>query len=631
MPKKATPNESQTEAVVTRPIWAFASKSDLQNVDFEEPIHDAKSANPYRLSTLFNEAAKAFEDCTDNTSKSKEYVFKMLQGVTNMSLKAGDRNEPYSPMVIFANGSRSAALDDFKGEPMEALVYAAESTTHPVLKARLCDICWFIERKRFELGKAAVAAYIDIIEKLEAGELERDKDNDDFGLTERDILKRSLQIAKLTGWDEDYSEKAKKWVVDFKKRSIDQSNLIHAGWFSELDLDYGLTDPKEIGNDLEGLLLNIGDSQSVHVVVKMWKLAAQAFHAAKDEQSKTRCRVAAAETLAEYSENIAKNNGSAMLASHWLAEAIAEYHGLPDFRIRRTELKHKLVDVQSNIIDEMSSYSHPMDIREIVLQTKEHFKDLALLEALLTFADMERSPMPDELEKAAVKSVQEFPLSSMFGTSHYDDEGKVIHRTEGGGLGDDSNKSAITAAINQQETIRRQLFAFGHADVARRVIMENFYVSETIFINLLQHSPFVPRKLLQTFALGFTRFFQGDFTSGLYILTPLLENSLRHVLKLNGHDVTTFNDAAQTQEARTITALFDAMRGELDEVFSPAITGDIERVFLSKHGPSIRHGVAHGLLSDGSPYGSDAIYACWLVFRLCCIPLFAQHEDIELI
>jgi hypothetical protein len=31
-------------------------------------------------------------------------------------------------------------------------------------------------------------------------------------------------------------------------------------------------------------------------------------------------------------------------------------------------------------------------------------------------------------------------------------------------------------------------------------------------------------------------------------MMPQLENSLRHVVKAHGHDVTTFNDAIQTQE-----------------------------------------------------------------------------------
>jgi hypothetical protein len=110
----------------------------------------------------------------------------------------------------------------------------------------------------------------------------------------------------------------------------------------------------------------------------------------------------------------------------------------------------------------------------------------------------------------------------------------------------------------------------------------------------------------------------------------LLENSLRHVLKSHGHDVTVFDNATQTQQDRTISSLFEQMRPELDAVFTRPITGDIDRVFLLRPGPCLRHAVAHGLLHDSSPYGWDAIYACWLIFRLCLLPLFAHREELGL-
>ena len=116
----------------------------------------------------------------------------------------------------------------------------------------------------------------------------------------------------------------------------------------------------------------------------------------------------------------------------------------------------------------------------------------------------------------------------------------------------------------------------------------------------------------------------------MYILTPLLENALRHVLKLAGHDVTTFDDATQTQEERSISALFDQMRSELNEVFSPSIVTDIENVFLAKPGPHLRHVVAHGLLPDGGAYSPDAIYACWLIYRLSFVPLFPLRDRLQL-
>ena len=69
----------------------------------------------------------------------------------------------------------------------------------------------------------------------------------------------------------------------------------------------------------------------------------------------------------------------------------------------------------------------------------------------------------------------------------------------------------------------------------------------------------------------------------------------------------------------------------MEAILSNAIVADIERVFLKKPGPALRHGVAHGLLHDGSTYSADAIYACWLMYRLCCLPLFGHRGEIKVI
>ena len=53
-------------------------------------------------------------------------------------------------------------------------------------------------------------------------------------------------------------------------------------------------------------------------------------------------------------------------------------------------------------------------------------------------------------------------------------------------------------------------------------------------------------------------------------------------------------------------------------------------MFLRKPGPYIRHSLSHGLLHDGAPYGDDAIYACWLIFHLCVLPLFPYRIQLTL-
>jgi hypothetical protein len=274
----------------------------------------------------------------------------------------------------------------------------------------------------------------------------------------------------------------------------------------------------------------------------------------------------------------------------------------------------------------MSLFSKEIDLREIAERIEKGIEKLGLIDQLLVLTDLVRSPSPDGLVKEATKTIQEYPLSSLFGASHHDSEGKVVHRTEEGAFGDSGADPAVRQQIAQNESIRRRLIAFGEIEVARRTINEQHYLSDDVFASLLQYSPFVPNDLLATFSRGFSRFFRGDFISATYILIPLLENSLRHILKLNGHDVTIFDDATQTQQDRTISSLFEQMRPELDVIYTHAITTDIDNVFLTRPGPCLRHSVAHGLLRDGDPYGPDAIYGCTLIMRLCLVPLF-RHRD----
>jgi hypothetical protein len=359
---------------------------------------------------------------------------------------------------------------------------------------------------------------------------------------------------------------------------------------------------------------------------KLWRLATRAYHFAKSDDDKYRAQSASAEQLFL----MAERQPNAMVASSLLSDAISELHGIPGKKDRRRELRHRLIDVQAGILDELSSFSHSLDLEDVAKEVEREMGSLGLRDKLFVFAALDQSPDPVQLAASASKSISEHPLSSLFGASHHDHEGKVVHRTQGAGFGDGSDGAAIRNHIAQDEGIRRQITVSGQIEVARQVIVRDHFLSNDIFTQMLVHSPFVPNDLVRTFSHGFLRFFQGDFVSGLYILTLLLENSLRHLLKAHGHDETIFDDATQTQQDRTISSLFEQMRNELDAVLGVAITTDIENVFLKKPGPHLRHALSHGLLRDGDPYGHDAIYGCWLIFRLCLIPLFRYRELLHL-
>ncbi|NKM69408.1 hypothetical protein GFL82_15630 [Rhizobium laguerreae] len=242
---------------------------------------------------------------------------------------------------------------------------------------------------------------------------------------------------------------------------------------------------------------------------------------------------------------------------------------------------------------------------------------------------MSQSPTPEQLRAEAQQSIHDNPLSSIFSTSFHDRDGKVSYRSENVDLMSAPTDEALRPSVAEAERNRRQIFAEGDIQTARRLINESYYITDGTFVALLRHSNFVPAELLRTYSRGFQRFFQGDPVSGLYILTPLLEASVRHVLKGRGYDVSSFDNATKTQQDLTISAMFDQMKTELLQVFGAAFVADIENVFLAQPGPTIRHQVAHGLITDGNPYGPDSAYACWLIFRLCLITLFPHRENID--
>jgi hypothetical protein len=607
--------------------WLRATLDDLVNFDFEAPVAESKSADSAELSDLFRVAASPAEDGQVPDTPAGR-VFAMLWAVTGMHFRSKEPNEPFGAMMTFADGRRSALPADFRGSPVEVLAHMASRAKHPVLRARLADISWLLERKRAALAGVATEAYVEIVKSVDAGTLKFRFDTDHGALKydARDLLRRALLIGRAIGMDKPGPSAARDIAAALRARAIEKRLAITTDWFAELDLDFGISDPASLGKEVEALISSLPDDTDPHSILELWRLVARAYHYAKSDDDKYRAQAAAAEQLV----SMAEHQPLAMLGSHFLAQAIAELHGVPGKKDRRKELNHRLIDIQPNISDEMSAFSVPIDLKDIFQQTQQGMLLLSLRDKLFAFAGLARSPDPAQLVGQARKSISEHPLASLFGASHHDREGKVVHRSEGTNFGDSDNNSAVARQIAQDEGLRRLATAGGQIEPARQSIGSEHYISDDLFAYLLQYSPFVPQDLVRTFSRGFVRFFQGDFVSGLYILTPLLENSLRHVLKAHGHEVSKFDDAKQTQEDRTISQLYEQMRGELDSIFGKALTTDIENVFLRKPGAYLRHGLSHGLLHDGDPYAPDAVYACWLIFHLCMLPLFPYRAQITI-
>ena len=400
--------------------WLRATAADLGNLDFEAPIAGSVTASSHELSEQYRRAVQP-EGGAAPPDTPETRIFTTLAAVTGMYLKAHDREEPFGPAISSADGRRSAIPADFRGTPVDLLAEMAPRAANPVLRARLADVCWLLDRKRGKLGGLAVAAYVEIVEGAESGALKFASANDWGGLEHGalDDLRRALQIGRAIGWEKPEVIRAGDAVARLRERAVEVRAAVPAAWFAGLDLDFRVSDPVAVAGGIEEVLAAPADAD-VHRVASLWGLASRAYQLAKRDEDRYRCQSEAAEAFAAGAERVlaGQGKGSAMLASHMMSNAIAQLHGIPAKRERRTELRHRLVDIQARIPEEMSVFSHHWDLKEIEAQVTKAMGDGALFDQLFLFAAIAMSPDPANLATEAEELIRQHPLSSLVAAVH---------------------------------------------------------------------------------------------------------------------------------------------------------------------------------------------------------------------
>ncbi|WP_246673517.1 MULTISPECIES: hypothetical protein [unclassified Mesorhizobium] len=329
-------NDAAPEGAAPQPelSWLRASAEDIATVDFEAPISGATTADCAELSDLYRAAVRPQDNSAEPPDTPEVRVFIMLSAITDMYPKPQERNEPFGPMVTFADGRRSAIPSDFRAH-IPLVGDMATRAANPVLRARLSDLCWLLDKKQGGLGLAAIAAYTEIVQKMDDGELKHRFASENGALQHgaRDYLLRALQIGRAVGWEKPEMLTARDLVGQLRRKALQKGGLVPIYWFSDLDLDYRISDPAEIGASLRKALAAVPFGSDVHNVVNLWQLAATAYHLAKMEDEKHLCLSEAAEALVAEAE---AKNGSAMLAAHFMSAAIAQLHGIPGKKDKRT-------------------------------------------------------------------------------------------------------------------------------------------------------------------------------------------------------------------------------------------------------------------------------------------------------
>jgi Domain of unknown function (DUF4209) len=593
------------------------SLDDLNSVILEDLLPPASTAATYHdLERQFDEDIKRSRE-SGNIPRAR--VALLIAAVCSFHLQPENLAEPYAPMMQMADG-RTPVPGDLSRENIAVLEALVEQVTTPLLKSRIADVLWHLDRSKRHRAHLSVDSYCQAVSALLSAP-SPDVDNAELGnvyieplLIRAAVISRSIKSPtrmRLT-----------QLAILMREKSALRGRAHDYLRASKILLDEGWQSGAVIAESVERFILTL-QNPSPEELNDLWSHTARAYRAAGDPENERKATIEAAEQHVR----LADMSGSAMLRAAKLEDAIYQLKTVGGTKERRAVLAAQLEDAQAAVGDEMSTFSQPIDLTDIAESAQAALTGLTLMRALGTFASARKSPDPAELEKSAIKSINANPLQSLFSSVTVDHKGRPIHRSSGAGLGDE-NRDAIRREISRAESLRRQMVSEGVLRSAWLTIVTEHFVSERALALIVHNSPFVPGDRKHVFVHGFGRFFAGDMISALSVLIPQVENSLRHVLQASGVQATVFNND-RTQEDMSLSRLFSDRSKEIEKIFGAGIAFELEELLLYRGGPNLRHRLAHGQLSASEMFSSDARYVCWLVFRICCIPLFPDWETLE--
>ncbi|MCF1504713.1 DUF4209 domain-containing protein [Afifella sp. H1R] len=600
------------------PPQAFVSTADFQSVDYNAVIRDLKSVYDHKLEAAFMAAAR------NNLTKEPDFsAYRLLASACGLHFRLHDKSGPFGPQLVM-DGRRSAIPEDWLGEQNEVFSEILPEVEHPGLRARLADIVWTNDRRKGTAAQIAVLTYCECVEGLVEERFEdRFPSDHKVSLEEVDLVERSAQIhSRSSKRGSPLHERIASILRELYQQAREHLDIVPLRRLAELLSRHALISMDELAAHAEAAALAAEKRSDAYplAIKQLWNLAAFAHQEAGRSDEERRCLIAGVDQTLQMAGQV----GSASAQAHWYREAIGELRTIPDTAERREQLRLAMRSLQEKALEEMGSFSIPMDLTEIATGTIAIFEKLTLSDALKEFALLARPTSANQLRK---KALEPHGLAEMFGAAHLDHDGKITKEVEGAPLDGEPSEDWLKSKMVQQMRFRYEIAVSGQLEPARRVLAREFPFSERHFRFIALQSPFIPRSHVETFALGFARMMQGDMLSAGPIIIPQLEQCVRHVL-MNSSVESSKMRSDLTQEDRSLSALLEMYHDDLIRIFGEDIVFSIDMLFNHRPGPALRHEFAHGKIGDGSCGDPAVYYGCCFIYLLVCVPLlpiWAEH------
>lgn len=585
------------------------TKEILLALPVADAIIEAKMPECWHYAEIFFTKA---EQADSNGDVEIGKAWRLLYELCRAEMRPDDLAVPFSPIPDPEGGWLSPSdMDTTTANAVRALGF---ESGNPELRARLLDITWESCRDA-NAAREAVKAYVDAANQLFDPERWR-------GYVER--VERAARLAVKIK-DNDLRDFVLS-EIEQRVVALDGSDLCYmTSRLMELLYEFQKGDPEamsRIAGKAGQARLNAGDfvqARAHFENLRCWR------YRLKDKDGEREARIAIARSYEMEADRYA-GEGNALRICHLLEHAHQAYRNIPEMRDEAKRVYARLRKAQQHALKEMYAIQgESIDLSASIEAARKYVGGKCLKRALLSLAMVVRPTDFNHETDTARRMVERFPLQNLFGGKRITDDGRIVApKTPAIAVPLEQAEKALWERVVEQVCL---LYAFkAQVKILPALHQLTFEHSPSLrdMRDLVIQNPFVPPGHEEIFAKGFLAGLREDFPEALSILVPQLENSLRHLLSIEGVEITKKDKMGIQNVIQMGTILAKGEGGcqdQLENILGPDNVKELKVLFDDPHGVNLRNRIAHGMMADDDFFGVSAIYAWWFIVHLCINPV----------
>ena len=517
------------------------------------------------------------------------------------------------------DGKHSAIPEDLTQADLTALAGILAEIRDGEFRARVGDVLWICPPKNYKAAQTAVDAYIESACALETGE---------YWSPSVERFLRARQVGGQLGRLNPFHQKAIRAIEEAITRHEATEDTLRCARLMHMLLADGVGDAKRYAQFAETLALKMEAVPNWHFAREYWQLRG-GWSAKGGQQEEARiAEIKIANTYIKLAEGFTTAAQPSFLgATHWMAKAV---HALREAKADMAEIEkthQRLLEFQKRGMSEMQTIRIPREGSDLEEKLEQSANAAAALvkgqsfeDAILRLAYVADPSRPAELRQRIEDNESGGVFTQIFGAATVRPDGQISDTKPP--LASDDPKEREEAVVKEMYSQARTIDWSARVqfliEPARQQVIAEHAARRVDLMFLLQDNPFVPIGREGLFLRGLHAGLHGDVVLALHLLLPQVENSIREIFTAHGV-ITSKLESDTTQDERDLGWMLT--RPEMAKIFGEGMAFDLRGLLVERFGLNLRNDIAHGLLAESQMITPGAMYAWWLVLRLCCIPI----------